>query len=106
MNRRRLYSCLAAVFTAILIAGGLMRLSAQAPAQIDLNAGSPIKLTLDDHVNKRVRLKLISGQDIEGQVTRVGTQAVYVTQLTGMDFFNATVRMDQIAAVIARAPGR
>jgi hypothetical protein len=105
MNRR-VYSLVAALFTALVLAGGLMHLSAQAPAQIDLNAGSPIKLTLDDQVGKRVRLKLISGQDVEGQVTRVGSQAVFVTQLTGMEFYNATVRMDQIAAVIVRAPGR
>ena len=70
-------------------------------SQIDLNADA-IRLTLDQQVGKRVRLKLVSGQDLEGQVARVGSQAVSLTELAGMEFFDATVRLDQVAAVIIR----
>jgi hypothetical protein len=49
-----------------------------------------------------VKVKLNSGQDIEGIVGHVGAQAATLTQLTGQEFFDATIRLDQIAAVIMR----
>lgn len=51
---------------------------------------------------KRVKVKLLSGQDLDGKVTKVGTQAVTLSELSGMEFFDATVRLDQVAAVIVR----
>lgn len=69
---------------------------------IDLNSPEAIRHTLEQQTGKRVKLKLVSGQDLEGKVSRVGSQAVVVTELSGMDFFDATVRVDQIASVIVR----
>jgi hypothetical protein len=77
------------------------RLGAQS-SQADLSSADVIKTTLDQQVGKRVRLKLVSGQDLEGQVSKVGTHAVYLIELAGQEFFDATVRLDQIAAVIKR----
>ena len=93
----------AVVVTAALLFGGLVlmpRLGAQ--AEIDLNTVDAMHRAVAQHVGQRVRLKLVSGQDVEGQVVRVGSNAVALTQLTGMEFFDATVRVDQIAAVIVR----
>ena len=73
-------------------------------SQTDLNNQEVMQLALDQQVGKRVRLKLVSGQDIEGQVSRVGRAAVYLTELTGTEFFDATVKVEQIAAVIVRRP--
>jgi hypothetical protein len=39
---------------------------------------------------------------VEGTVVAVGTAGVHVARLAGMDFFDAVVRLDQIAAVIVR----
>ena len=69
---------------------------------IDLNSPDSIRHTLEQQTGKRVKLKLVSGQDLEGKVSRVGSQAVVVTELSGMEFFDATVRVDQIASVIVR----
>ena len=69
---------------------------------MEVNA-EPVKTNLERQVGKRVRLRLVSGQDIEGTVFAVGTNAVHVARLAGMDFFDAAVRLDQIAAVIVRA---
>ena len=76
-----------------------------APAQdvsIEVNADA-IKVNLERQVGKRVRLRLLSGQDVEGTAVAVGTAAVHIARLAGMDFFDAAVRLDQIAAVIVRA---
>jgi len=95
--------CAAAVVVCITIgvAGVVPRALAQT-GQVDLNAGEAIRQTLQQQVGKRVKLELASGQNLEGQLAGVGSQAVALTELTGMEFFDATVRLDQVAAVIVR----
>lgn len=76
----------------------------RSPAQdvpLEVNADA-VKVTLERQMGKRVRLRLLSGQDVEGTVVAVGTAGVHVGRLVGMDFFDAMVRLDQIAAVIVR----
>ena len=70
-------------------------------APLELNADA-VKVNLERQVGKRVRLRLVSGQDLEGTVVAVGTAAVHLARLVGMDFFDGVVRLDQIAAVIVR----
>ena len=70
-------------------------------APLEVNADA-IKVNLERQVGKRVRLRLISGQDVEGTVVAVGTAGVHVARLAGMDFFDAVVRLDQVAAVIVK----
>lgn len=65
------------------------------------NPGS-IRQALEQQIGKRAKLKLVSGQDLEGKISEVGNEVVIVDELTGMEFFGATVRVDQVAAVIVR----
>ena len=94
-----------ALVLALLLGIALFLGPASATAQdaaLEVN-GDAIKVTLERQVGKRVRLRLISGQDVEGTVVAVGTAGVHVGRLaSGMDFFDAVVRLDQIAAVIVR----
>ena len=95
----------AAAVIAICFAIGSAGLVARTMAentQIDLSTTDSIRQAIELQAGKRVKLKLISGQDIEGVVAKVGSQAVSLTELTGMEFFDATVRVDQVAAVIVR----
>lgn len=62
-----------------------------------------VKQALDQQIGKRVKLKLISGQDVEGTVTSVTAQTAQLAQLTGAEFFDATVRLEHVSAVIVRA---
>jgi hypothetical protein len=71
-------------------------------APLEVN-GDAIKVNLERQVGKRVRLRLVSGQDVEGTVVAVGGAGVHVARLGGgQDFYDAVVRLDQIAAVIVR----
>jgi hypothetical protein len=70
-------------------------------APLEINADA-IKVNLERQTGKRVRLRLLSGQDIEGNVVAVGAAAVHVGRLVGAEFFDAVVRLDQIAAVVVR----
>ena len=69
---------------------------------VDLNSPDTIKSMLEQQVGKRVKLKLESGQDLEGKVAKIGSHAVQLGELTGMEFFDATVKLDKIAAVIVK----
>lgn len=69
---------------------------------VDLNSAEAIRHTLEQQTGKRVKLKLQSGQELEGKVSKVGSYVVVVSELSGMEFFDATVRVDQVAAVIVR----
>lgn len=70
---------------------------------VDLNSPDVMKSALEQHLGKRVKVKLESGQDIEGKVAKVGSHALSLTELTGMEFFEATVKLDDITAVIVKA---
>ena len=91
---------LASALAVAPLIGPLVVKAQDAPLEVNADA---IKVNLERQVGKRVRLRLISGQDVEGTVVAVGTAAVHVARLAGgMDFFDAVVRLDQIAAVIVR----
>jgi hypothetical protein len=81
---------------------GTIPLASAEEQVIDLNSPEAIRHTLEPQVGKRVKLKLASGQDVEGKVAKVGSHAVVVTELGGMEFFDATVRIDQVAAVMIK----
>jgi len=69
---------------------------------IEVNDPAWIVKTLEQQAGKRVKVKLRSGQDVEGTVSKVGHHAVHLMQLTGMDFYDAAVRLDDISAVIVK----
>jgi hypothetical protein len=101
LTRTRRMSAALIALCLVVGSGGLVTRTMAQNAPIDLNATS-IQQAIQQQAGKRVKLKLVSGQDIEGVVGKVGTQAVSLTELTGMEFFDATVRVDQVAAVIVR----
>lgn len=99
----------AAVIALCFVLGGAglaTRTTMAQNSQIELSSSETIYRTIEQQVGKRVKLKLVSGQDIEGQVAKVGNEAVLLTELTGMEFFDATVRLNQVAAVIVRRAGK
>ena len=94
-----------AVLTACLLAGLLFTTPVLHADEVGLDVNEPswVARTLEHQMGKRVKLKLRSGQELEGTVTKVGTHAVHVAQLAGMDFYDAAVRLDDVSAVIVKA---
>lgn len=76
-------------------------MTAAQDVSLQVNADA-IKLNLENLTGKRVRLRLVSGQDLDGIVKNVGAAAVHLERITGQEFFDAVVRLDQIAAVVVR----
>lgn len=82
-----------------------MAVAEEQPA-LDLNSADALRHVLEMQAGKRVKVKLVSGQELDGKVGKTGTHMVVLTELTGMELFDATVRVDQVAAVIVRARSR
>jgi hypothetical protein len=87
----------------LLIAAPVLR--ADEPG-IEVNDPIWIVKTLEQQAGKRVKVKLRSGQDVDGIVSKVGHHAVHLTQLAGMEFYDAAVRLDDISAVVVKARGK
>ncbi len=66
-------------------------------------APESIEAARQAQAGKRVKLHLSLGEALEGKVQHVGGTVVVIAELTGMEFFGATIRIDQVAAVVARS---
>ncbi len=55
---------------------------------------------------KQVELHLKSGEKIVGKVKAIGTKAVQITALSGQEFYDAVVLLEDVSAVVFRNDGR
>lgn len=74
-----------------------------AQTKVDFQAGDTIKSVLDRCVGQPVELRMESGEKIGGKVEKVGDKAIYLSSLTGAEYFDAVVDLDDISAVVMRA---
>ena len=65
-----------------------------------------IEATLNANVGQKITLRLNDGDELSGTLAATSPVTVKLTGLTGKDFYDAVIRLDQIAAVIVRAPGK
>jgi hypothetical protein len=79
-------------------------LLAQEKAAIQPNA--TVLSILQGNAGKTVELHLRSGEKIGGKVGQVTDNIVYLSHLTGAEFFDAFVDVKDISAVVIRAGGR
>lgn len=66
---------------------------------LELNSPESIRINLEKSLGERVTLNLIGGGELQGVVSKVGVTTLYITELTGKEFFDAVVRLDHISAV-------
>ncbi len=56
---------------------------------------------------KPVRLRLAgSGEEVIGRLQKVGKELAHLSDLSGREFFDAAVRIDQVSAVSVQVRGR
>ncbi len=85
-------------FLAPVVAASLCLLSVSAMAK-DEALNGPLK----DRVGKKVSVLLKSGTEITGKVTSVGSHTLTLSELSGKEFFDAVIDLDDISAVEYRA---
>jgi len=69
---------------------------------LDLNSPESIRINLEKITGERVTVSLIGGGELQGVVSKVGAQALYLKELTGREFFDAIIRLDHISAVAVK----
>ena len=97
----RRYSLLLGIIVAAIACSSL---PAQEKPAVQPNA--TVISILQGNAGKAVELHLRSGEKIGGRVSQVTDNIVYLSHLTGAEFFDAFVDVKDISAVVIRAAGR
>jgi len=87
--------------SAVLVAIALA-CSAPALAQLQVGSGDTIESVLRTQKDKRVTLRLRSGQELTGVVRGGNARVVQLGAITGREFFDAVVPLEAIDAVLIR----
>ena len=88
----------------IIAAVACSSLLAQEKAAIQPNA--TVISILQANAGKTVELHLRSGEKVGGRIGQVTDNIVYLSHLTGAEFYDAFVDVKDISAVVIRAGGR
>ena len=88
----------------IIAAVACSSLPAQEKAALQPNA--TVLSILQANAGKAVELHLRSGEKVGGKVGQVTDNIVYLSNLTGAEFYDAFVDVKDISAVVIRAGGR
>ncbi|PYL64844.1 MAG: hypothetical protein DMF20_09830 [Verrucomicrobia bacterium] len=95
------YSLLLGIIVAAVACSSLL---AQEKATIQPNA--TVISILQGNAGKTVELHLRSGEKVGGRIGQVTDNIVYLSHLTGAEFYDAFVDVKDISAVVIRAGGR
>ena len=80
--------------------------SLQAQEKAVLQPNATVLSILQGNAGKAVELHLRSGEKVGGKVGQVTDNIVYLSHLTGAEFYDAFVDVKDISAVVIRAAGR
>ena len=86
----------------VVLAAGLLAAQPVISADLKVTGGDSIESVLHAQVNRRVTLRLRSGQELTGIVRLVTAKIVHLGAVSGREFFDAIVSVDAIEAVIVR----
>lgn len=75
------------------------------PNKLEIQSGDTLRTVLERQVSRPVTLKMRSGEDVSGTVTRLGNGVVHLAKISGRDYFDAVIALDAIAAVLVRTRG-
>jgi hypothetical protein len=95
------YSLLLGIIVAMVICSSSL---AQERASVQPNA--TVLSILQGNAGKTVELHLRSGEKVGGRIGQVTDNIVYLSHLTGAEFFDAFVDAKDVTAVVIRTAGR
>lgn len=84
----------------LLLAGALVSSAIAKPLTIEANDN--LRKVLISQKDKRVTLRLKSGQSITGQIGLINKDIVHVKRLQGMEFYDSITSVDSIESVVIR----
>jgi hypothetical protein len=91
--------------TAVFVMGLFIASQGGAAAQEkpSFNPSITLKDNLASNVGKRVSLMISSGESLDGTIEKVGDHFVLISKLSGKDYYDAVVRIDEVKAIVFRA---
>jgi hypothetical protein len=104
------------VLAVILASGALLASGRPAVAQEKpASADKAVRFEEQDSVasllkrleGRAVKVRLAgSGEEISGKIQKVGKDLVHVSDISGREFYDAWIRIDQVSAVVVQVRGR
>ena len=91
---------------AVLLLLSFTAMSSLPAAGLEFQPADSVAAVLTRQAGQVVELRLHTGEKIGGKVEKVGDKLVHLTQLTGQEFFEAAIALDQVAAVVVRAKAK
>lgn len=86
-----------------LLALMLVMPAAFTPALADEPVPDDIKALLKAQTGKSATVQMRSGQELTGTVVFVGDEMVRLSRLSGKDFYDAAIKLDDVSAVVFKA---
>ena len=86
----------------IFITGMLLLANAASAGSLQIAKDDNIPTILTAQKGKQVTVKLASGDELTGKVGEVTNKLVVLQALSGKEFFDAVINLDDVAAVIIR----
>ncbi len=90
----------------IIIVAALTCSSVLAQEKVAIPTNATVLNILQTNAGKTIELHLRSGEELGGRVGQVTDNIVYLSHLTGAEFFDAFVDVRDVSAVMIRAAGR
>ncbi len=84
----------------------ILSTTAFAQSKVGFEPGDTAATVLKRQAGQRIELRMKSGEKIGGKVEAVGQLTVHLSGLTGQEFFDAVVVLDDISAVLIRTGGK
>ncbi len=70
--------------------------------QLAIKNGDTIVNILEGQKGNKVTVKLVSGEELSGTVTNVTDKLLHLGQLTGKEFYDAVIPVNDVSAIIVR----
>jgi hypothetical protein len=80
--------------------------TAIAQSPIGFQNSDTIASVLKRQVGQRVELRLKSGEKIGGKVETLGDKLVHLTAITGMEYYEGVVLIEDVSAVVVRTAAK
>lgn len=93
-----------AVVVSLFIAAGAV--AADKGEKYPLQPTDTVRSVLEKAAGQPVKLRLRSGSELAGTVVRLGTGVVQLTDVGGMEYYDAVVNIDDIATVLIKVRKR
>lgn len=90
----------------ILTILALFSVTAFADGKLELKPDDSIASVLKQQIGQRVELRMRSGEKLGGKVVTVGEKAAHISAITGQEFYDAVVVLNDISAVLVRTGGK